>query len=111
MIETISTSDIKSARAAHTCDWCNGPIEVGASYRRYRNVYDGEIYTWKEHPDCRALANKYDDAVGCDDGIPEMREWEIDYLSAKDRQEYARNMNRAAVVPLSEERTDRCEIG
>jgi len=82
---------INAARKEHRCNYCFGIIEIGTSYFRDRMAVDGEAYTWKAHQECTNLAHRYDNAVGCgDEGIPEMSEWEPEYLSAEDQTAFKR---------------------
>lgn len=58
-MDTLSQSRPK-ARKDHTCNYCNGKIKAGEIYENSTHVYDGEIYTWKNHLDCHKLAVELD---------------------------------------------------
>ncbi len=62
-MKTISRSEPK-ARKDHRCDFCNGVIPKGETYKHQSNVFDGKIYQWKSHFRCTEIADKlnmYDD--------------------------------------------------
>jgi len=95
MATVISTTDVKAAKKAHVCNYCRGEIAEGSGYRSEQTVYEGEIYTWKSHFDCHDLAAEYNKIIGCDEGIPEMGEWEPDYLSENGQVLFAAIRDRA----------------
>ena len=43
-----------TARKAHCCSLCTGPISPGETYSRRTLVYDGQVYDWRECSDCEA---------------------------------------------------------
>jgi hypothetical protein len=43
---------IKSAKNHHRCSWCNGRIDAGTGYSRYRFYDGGDAGTVKLHPEC-----------------------------------------------------------
>lgn len=64
-MQTLS-SKTPVARKDHRCDYCNGKIEKGEKYENSTHVYDGEVYTWKNHLDCHKLAvelNMFEDYI------------------------------------------------
>lgn len=70
MIETLAEGTRK-ARTTHTCALCYRTIDPGENYHYQRNVYDGQIYTWKECAHCdamRRLINFYDWWGDADEG-------------------------------------------
>lgn len=65
-METISFSS-RTARIEHTCAWCGGIIKKGEKYHHQRNKFDGMLYSWKSHLDCKNLVREldmYDDGDG-----------------------------------------------
>lgn len=56
-----------TARKAHTCDLCGGPIQPGEQYDRQTNIYDGRVYD-------------YCICVPCRDVVAALVEWFDDYL-------------------------------
>ena len=66
MVTTIKDSH-PIARKEHICELCGCRINKGQKYYRQKNVYDGRIYDWIEHEECREIASElvvYDE---CDD--------------------------------------------
>lgn len=47
--------------------WCGGIIRKGEMYERQVLEYDGYIYEWKNHLQCRELAGSLDMFAECDD--------------------------------------------
>lgn len=68
MIETIERK-IRKARKKHICDYCGEPIEKGDLYEWTKEIFDGEFYEWKCHPECAAIASVIWDYVEPDDGM------------------------------------------
>lgn len=54
MIEVLKTTEPK-ARKRHKCDFCHGVIPKGAHYHNSTNLYDGDVWTWKNHKHCQKL--------------------------------------------------------
>ena len=65
MITTLKDSHM-IARKEHICNLCGGKINKGQKYYRQTNVYDGRIYDWIEHEECREIASKLDIFGECD---------------------------------------------
>ena len=42
-----------TARKAHRCSLCTGPINVGETYSRRTLVYDGQVYDWLDCYACQ----------------------------------------------------------
>lgn len=51
MSEVLSYSN-PVARKTHKCEYCWGDINPGERYFRGNFVYDGHVYTWKNHLRC-----------------------------------------------------------
>lgn len=52
-----------TARKEHKCMWCCGIIKIGEKYERQTNLYDGQIYDWVAHLECKevtGLLNMFD---------------------------------------------------
>lgn len=47
-----------TARKPHGCNDCGGRIEPGELYVRSAVADGGEMWTWKEHADCHADAQR-----------------------------------------------------
>ena len=43
-----------TARKAHHCSLCTGPISPGETYSRRTLGYDGQVYDWRECSACEA---------------------------------------------------------
>ena len=65
MITTIKESH-PIARKEHLCEFCGCKINKGQKYYRQTNVYDGCIYDWIEHEECREIASELDMFGECD---------------------------------------------
>ena len=59
------------ARKEHICELCGCKIKKGQKYYRQTNIYDGCIYDWIEHEECREIASELDmyDEYNYDDGL------------------------------------------
>ena len=70
MVTTIKDSH-PIARKEHICELCGCRINKGQKYYRQKNVYDGRIYDWIEHEECREIASKLDmyDEYNYDEGL------------------------------------------
>ena len=82
-----------TARKAHRCDWCYGPIQVGEKYHRSTNIYDDRLYDWVACFACEALcAIVWDWAYRPDEGIGEdsFAEWANDHRDDPEHGEAAR---------------------
>lgn len=53
------------ARKEHRCMWCGGVIPVGEMYERTVLKYDGYVYEWINHLQCRELAGSLDMFYEC----------------------------------------------
>jgi predicted RNA-binding Zn-ribbon protein involved in translation (DUF1610 family) len=69
-VTTLISETQHLARKARLCNGCGQIIAKGTRYNRQFCTNDGEGYTWVEHMDCRALANKLHSLWGFDEGIP-----------------------------------------
>ena len=65
MVTTIKDSH-PIARKEHICELCGCKINKGQKYYRQTNVFDGRIYDWIEHEECREIASELDMYDGCD---------------------------------------------
>ncbi|UII80030.1 hypothetical protein [Flagellimonas sp. CMM7] len=57
-METIF-QNTRKARKTHKCDWCGGDIEKEEDYD-YSFNKDGDVYVWKNHKRCMAIAHELD---------------------------------------------------
>ena len=103
------------AKKEHTCDWCGGVIKPGEKYDWSSNKHDGDLYEWKTHSHCSAVASHYDMYDLCDDGltsddfIEQLHEIFFDEFSSAelskllyDKLENKRHMEAARVQNLKE---------
>ena len=67
MITTLKESH-PIARKEYLCGLCGCKIKKGHKYYRQTNVYDGCIYDWIEHEECREIASELDMYSECDFG-------------------------------------------
>ena len=65
MVTTIKESH-PIARKEHICELCGCKINKGQKYYRQTNIYDGCIYDWIEHEECREIASELDMFGECD---------------------------------------------
>lgn len=68
-METLKHSTETKAIKEHSCNFCTEKIEKGETYLKSTHKYEGEVYDWKVHKHCNALAERlkmYDDA---DEGV------------------------------------------
>ena len=70
MITTIKESH-PIARKEHLCEFCGCKINKGQKYYRQTNIFDGRIYDWIEHEECREIASELDmyDEYNYDEGL------------------------------------------
>lgn len=53
-----------TAKKEHTCEFCACKIHIGQKYVRQTNVYDGVVYDFITHQECKDVARElrmYDD--------------------------------------------------
>ena len=67
-MEVLRTSN-PVARKDHHCDFCWDTILKGEKYRFQTNVFDGDIYTWKNHLRCGEIASELNMYDYCDEGL------------------------------------------
>ena len=65
MVTTIKDSH-PIARKEHICELCGCKINKGQKYYRQTNIFDGRIYDWIEHEECREIASKLNMYDECD---------------------------------------------
>ena len=65
MVTTIKESH-PIAKKEHICELCGCKINKGQKYYRQTNVFDGRIYDWIEHEECREIASELDMFGECD---------------------------------------------
>lgn len=65
MVTTIKDSH-PIARKEHLCELCGCKINKGQKYYRQTNIFDGCIYDWIEHEECRKIASELDMYDECD---------------------------------------------
>lgn len=64
---TILKETYPTAKKEHICEFCGYKIQPGQKYVRQTNVYDGVVYDFITHQECKEVAHElrmYDD---CDD--------------------------------------------
>lgn len=74
MVQVLRTAR-PTARKAHRCDLCGGPINPGEVYDRQTSIYDARVYDWLTCPACAPvmtavwawLGSPWDEGVGTDD--------------------------------------------
>lgn len=67
MIEILSNKTLK-ANKVHRCNYCGLAIPKGETYENSTLKYD-DIYRWKNHIDCREIANKLHMFEYADEGV------------------------------------------
>lgn len=66
---TILRETYPTANKEHRCEFCFEKITIGQKYVRQTNVYDGVVYDFITHKECKEVADElrmYDD---CDEGL------------------------------------------
>lgn len=61
----------RKARKQKKCDYCGETIKVGKVYDWSKYVYDGNIYEWRCHLECAAIASEIWDYADPDEGMTE----------------------------------------
>ncbi len=51
-VDILPSIEIQSARKEHKCYWCSEKINRGESYTIWKSAGDGEIWSFKIHPEC-----------------------------------------------------------
>jgi hypothetical protein len=70
-METLSYATKTKAIKDHRCNFCCQPIVKGSIYHKSTHKFDGELYSWKTHPYCAAIASKLKMYDECDEGVSE----------------------------------------
>lgn len=84
MVELIKSKRVK-ANKLHQCDTCKSNIYPGEMYERQTNLFDGEIYNWKNCDHCKNIVNKmfrehnYEFGVGWQDFKDFIFDYEIEF--------------------------------
>jgi hypothetical protein len=61
---TILKETYPTAKKEHVCEFCACKIKPGQKYVRQTNIYDGVVYDFITHQECKEVAHKlrmYDD--------------------------------------------------
>lgn len=82
---TILRETYPTAKKEHRCEFCCEKIAIGQKYVRQTNVYDGIMYDFITHQECREVARElsmYDDCG--DEGLDgeSFREYLDEYVNA-----------------------------
>jgi hypothetical protein len=67
-MEIIGSTTQQKAKKEHKCNYCDGIIPIGSSYRRQALKYD-YFYIWKSHLNCEAIAYELRMFDHCDEGV------------------------------------------
>lgn len=89
---TILRETYPTARKEHLCEFCAGKIQKGQKYVRQTNVYNGSMYDFITHQECKEVAHKLEMYDDCDDsGLDgeSFRENLDSYVYANHYDEYA----------------------
>lgn len=85
MMTELNTS-YPTARKEHKCMFCGGTIEVGEKYERATIIYDGHIYDWVNHLECRTVAGRLDmfdndmgEGIDGEQFVQYLQEWLYDH--------------------------------
>lgn len=83
------------ARKIHTCDLCNGKIQVGEKYTRFSGKFEGEMFDTKHHALCTEIIRQYCDCVGDNEyDADSVRDWATEVVCGQcnhyddDREDY-----------------------
>lgn len=88
---------VATARKSHFCDVCEAAILPGESYKRLRQITEGEPNIYRAHLDCWELGRAFCDATG-DDIVTQLSSWheaELAELTDAQREEWERLLIRA----------------
>lgn len=64
---TILRETYPTAKKEHRCEFCCEKIAIGQKYVRQTNVYDGVVYDFVMHQECKDVAHELKMYDGCDD--------------------------------------------
>lgn len=70
MPQTLDKKD-RLARKPHICSYCGGVIAKGETYEWAKLAYEGELYEWKNHKECGAIATTLRNYIDPDEGMTE----------------------------------------
>ena len=56
-----------TAKKEHICEFCACKIQPGQKYVRQTNIYDGTVYDFVTHQECKEVAHELRMYDGCDD--------------------------------------------
>lgn len=62
---TVLRETYPTARKEHGCEFCGEKIAIGQKYVHQTNIYDGTIYDFVTHQECKEVAHElrmYDDS-------------------------------------------------
>ena len=68
-METIIYPNKVKANKNHRCNYCLQEIEKGSIYLKSLHKNDGDLYQWKSHISCDAIADKLKMFDNADDGV------------------------------------------
>lgn len=68
MVEVISSNDVK-ARKEHECGLCTEKIQKGETYNNQTCKFEGSIYTFKAHTQCKEIASMLWNYIDPDEGM------------------------------------------
>jgi len=66
-MSTILRETYPTAKKEHRCEFCCEKIAIGQKYVRQTNVYDGVVYDFVTHQECKDVAHELKMYDGCDD--------------------------------------------
>lgn len=64
---TILRETYPTAKKEHGCEFCCEKIAIGQKYVRQTNVYDGVVYDFITHQECKDVAHELKMYNDCDD--------------------------------------------
>ena len=69
-----TTRHVKKTRKECKCDWCREPINAGDPSVYISGLCEGDLFTFRYHPECRDATQRWYREYGLsDDYLPEER--------------------------------------
>ena len=65
-------TNVKNTRRARSCDWCCELIEKGSPSVATSGLFEGDFFSARYHPECRAAITRYYNKHNCwGEGMPD----------------------------------------
>lgn len=64
-------TEVKRTRKACRCDWCGEAIESGSPSVVVNQVFAGDFFSNRYHPECNAALSRWSKTVGYGEELPD----------------------------------------